>query len=246
MKIIGKLSQGRTLICLFCFFVLFPKSGTMTSFPINLIPKQMNIFFRKPIKLNESWSFPFLRFSSFTLQNMLYFPKLTFEVNLLRYVRNHILFPPSTLPYNLSNPHVKDPSAGQTKRALEILNNMEFGYFVEAGGLTGERLSNSIYMERFLGWTGLIVEPDPINFKELLTKNRKAWLANVCLSLQPYPVKITLSNSLLSFLLPPISSNRKKTNSTSQAAVVCFLPSLPSVCPCMVKNALTDYQSLEI
>ncbi|CAL4228120.1 unnamed protein product [Meganyctiphanes norvegica] len=46
------------------------------------------------------------------------------DPQLIRYVRNHILIPPLSLPYNLSKPEVQDPSAGQTKRALEILNKM--------------------------------------------------------------------------------------------------------------------------
>ena len=56
------------------------------------------------------------------------------------------------------------------------------GFFVECGALDGETRSNTLYMERFLGWTGLLVEADPSNFKKVLSKQRNAWAVNVCLN----------------------------------------------------------------
>jgi len=43
-------------------------------------------------------------------------------------------------------------------------------------------------LERFHGWTGLLIEPDPLNFKDLYERNRKAWLAPVCLSFLKTPI----------------------------------------------------------
>lgn len=34
------------------------------------------------------------------------------------------------------------------------------GFFLEAGALDGEFISNTLYLERELGWTGLLVEAD--------------------------------------------------------------------------------------
>lgn len=56
------------------------------------------------------------------------------------------------------------------------------GFFVEAGALDGQMLSNSLWLERELGWTGLLVEPDPMSYSRLVAKRRKAWTSNTCVS----------------------------------------------------------------
>jgi hypothetical protein len=50
-------------------------------------------------------------------------------------------------------------------------------------------------MERTLNWTGLLVEADRKAFHQLSTRNRKAYLAPVCLSPQPYPMEVSLSEN---------------------------------------------------
>jgi FkbM family methyltransferase len=47
----------------------------------------------------------------------------------------------------------------------------ENGTFVEMGALDGVRYSNSYFFERVLGWSGLLIEANPSQFKELV-KNR--------------------------------------------------------------------------
>ena len=64
------------------------------------------------------------------------------------------------------------------------------GFFVEAGAHNGEHLSNTLYMERVLDWTGILIEPSPENFRNLTTKNRKSFALNVCLSPKPYPIRV--------------------------------------------------------
>ena len=63
-------------------------------------------------------------------------------------------------------------------------------FFVEAGAFDGEVISNSLLFETQLGWSGLLIEPNPIAFDRLLTKHRKAWSINACLSTKPYPQTI--------------------------------------------------------
>jgi len=41
-----------------------------------------------------------------------------------------------------------------------------------------------------MGWRGLLIEPDPKTFQQLKKKNRRAHLANVCLSSQLYPEQV--------------------------------------------------------
>jgi len=79
----------------------------------------------------------------------------------------------------------KSLSKGQRGQALFVdkyLNKTSGGFFVEAGAFNGEYLSNSIFLEVRRNWTGLLVEPNSVAFKSLLSKQRKAYAANVCLS----------------------------------------------------------------
>ncbi|XP_063859447.1 protein Star-like [Scylla paramamosain] len=61
------------------------------------------------------------------------------------------------------------------------------GFFVEAGALDGYVLSTTLRLERDQEWTGLLVEPRPDMFHQLLDKHRKAHAARFCLSEKPYP-----------------------------------------------------------
>jgi len=55
-------------------------------------------------------------------------------------------------------------------------------FFIECGANDGEFLTNTIGLEANLNWTGLLIEASPSLFKQLRSKNRKAWTAGVCLS----------------------------------------------------------------
>lgn len=52
--------------------------------------------------------------------------------------------------------------------------------FLEIGALDGERFSNTLFFEKSLGWTGILIESNGNNFAGLIQKNRKSWLLNVC------------------------------------------------------------------
>ena len=56
------------------------------------------------------------------------------------------------------------------------------GFFIEAGAVDGEYLSNTLFFEMKYDWTGLLVEPNPAQLKELYTKHRKAYILPHCLS----------------------------------------------------------------
>ncbi|ODM96130.1 Protein Star [Orchesella cincta] len=56
------------------------------------------------------------------------------------------------------------------------------GFFIEAGANDGEFLSNSLPFEVYHGWTGLLVEGDPVPREKLLSIKRNAWVASSCLS----------------------------------------------------------------
>jgi len=65
------------------------------------------------------------------------------------------------------------------------------GFFVECGALDGETRSNTLYFERHLNWSGLLVEADPINFVNMEAKKRKAYLSHSCLSIKSYPIIVS-------------------------------------------------------
>jgi len=75
------------------------------------------------------------------------------DSRLLNYLNAHeYLRPPSGLPYNLTEPTQEDPSMGQSKLVRHALNDLKNGFFVECGALDGELRSNTLVLERKLGW----------------------------------------------------------------------------------------------
>ncbi|XP_063863753.1 LOW QUALITY PROTEIN: protein Star-like [Scylla paramamosain] len=81
------------------------------------------------------------------------------------------------------------PSGGSsTTTTLSIFfDNQRGGFFVEAGALDGEFLSNTLWLETALGWTGLLIEADQNNYRHLAWKRRRAWISNTCITKEEYP-----------------------------------------------------------
>lgn len=96
--------------------------------------------------------------------------------------------------YMLQEPDMEDPSMGQSTAIRQIFNDKKNGFFIECGAYDGEVRSNTLYLERFNGWSGLLIEADPINFTKMLQKNRRAYLSPTCLSVTKRP-------TLASFLM---------------------------------------------
>ncbi|KAK3856132.1 hypothetical protein Pcinc_037513 [Petrolisthes cinctipes] len=108
------------------------------------------------------------------------------------------LLPPSTLPYNLStDPEYLASSQGHTWKLIHHYISKLFagergGFFVEAGALDGQQLSNTLWLEQELDWTGLLIEPNPYSFHHLQHKHRKAWTSNSCISTNQFTRKSVL------------------------------------------------------
>jgi len=102
---------------------------------------------------------------------------------LLNIIRNKYLIAPSKKPYDLKDAN-GDPSKneGPHKYVIDLLQNKTGGFFVEYGAFDGETLSKTLVLERDYGWTGFMADPNIVNFEKLVTKNRKAWISNICLS----------------------------------------------------------------
>lgn len=102
------------------------------------------------------------------------------------------------IKYNLRNASVKYSSQIMQDRILEyLLDTPEFrlrnaqknGIFVEAGAYDGETWSNTLYLERFLNWTGLLIEPSVENYARLRSKHRNAYSINNCITASQNSVK---------------------------------------------------------
>jgi len=142
------------------------------------------------------------------------------EAASVEYLRTHFLDPPSSLPYNLSRPD-RNPSSGQVQAIDEILQQKRGGFYVECGGLDGETRSNSLFLERERGWSGLLVEADPRNYALLVAKRRKAYASRSCLATQDSAGVAAFAQS---FNLGHISGVEMKNGRKADgiAAVQCF------------------------
>ena len=101
-----------------------------------------------------------------------------------------MLVPPSTKEYNFQN--LKKNINGEVGQALdaEFLvfgDDFKNGFFIEAGSTDGEYHSNTLHFEINRGWTGLLIEANPIFHKQGVSKNRKATLFGQCLGTQTKP-----------------------------------------------------------
>ncbi|XP_021943517.2 protein Star [Folsomia candida] len=98
----------------------------------------------------------------------------------LRYLREQKLTPPAKReqPYRLGG----GENSADMANILAAVDHKRGGYFIECGANDGEFLSTSLPLERDWGWSGLLLEASPSLFQKLLTRNRKSWAANVCLS----------------------------------------------------------------
>ena len=112
---------------------------------------------------------------------------------LIRAIKEKVLWHP---PYPKRDIHIKyedleDTLRGQDDQPLyaekilkkhNIWDPVKPGFYIEAGAAGGELYSNTLYFEMKYNWTGLLVEPSPIWWKELKSKNRNAWILPHCLS----------------------------------------------------------------
>ncbi|XP_042211076.1 uncharacterized protein LOC121858624 isoform X2 [Homarus americanus] len=108
--------------------------------------------------------------------------------DLAEFIRRELLVAPSKESYSLTHPEKLDFSQYRQSIFLitKILPGMKGGFFVEVGAMDGELYSNTLYLERELGWTGLLIEANPSAFQQLLSKHRKAWAINAAAAVNTY------------------------------------------------------------
>ena len=71
---------------------------------------------------------------------------------------------------------------GQDQLIDKLLNQKRNGFFVEIGGFDGETFSNSLFLEKERGWSGLLVEANPYTYELMAGKDRNCLMKNTCIS----------------------------------------------------------------
>ncbi|XP_034952296.1 uncharacterized protein [Chelonus insularis] len=151
----------------------------------------------------------------------------------------------------LMNPEIEDPSMGQSQAIKEYFNNKMNGFFIECGAYDGETRSNTLNLERFYNWTGILIEADPENFSLMLQKNRRAYLSPTCLSIKSRPMNTSflMAKNIGRIHIPHGSESNELENSPDIAHkgthvdVQCF-PLASYIKAVNVKTV--DYLSLDV
>ena len=99
--------------------------------------------------------------------------------------------PSATRPRQLAKLQKDDFSqVGQSMFVDKLLSGRQNGFFVECGAVDGEYYSNSLFFELKRNWTGLLIEANPDYHRDLLDKNRRAYVLQACLSTERRPATV--------------------------------------------------------
>lgn len=69
-----------------------------------------------------------------------------------------------------------------------IFKNKKNGVYIELGALDGVIFSNTKFYETFLDWTGVLIEPHPIQYKKLVENRPNNYLFNELISCKKEPL----------------------------------------------------------
>ena len=173
-----------------------------------------------------------------------------YDPELVAFVHSLIIRPPKSKKLNLSKNGISDYSqTGQSIYFDKLLGEKKNGFFIESGAYNGELFSNSLFFELNRNWTGILIEPIPSYFKELLSKNRQVYILNACIANKhPIVARFRVSNVLsgrLSELAKGHESRMDKEFGTEKfyVNVPCF--SLNTILKALNVSKV-DYFSLDI
>jgi FkbM family methyltransferase len=178
------------------------------------------------------------------------------DPRLIQHIRDHwLIAPPDGTDRNISvirrGKHKDFSEFGQPSYIENLLNNRSEGFFLECGAFDGTLNSNTLHLELSRSWTGLLVEANPIYFRSLLMKRRRAYLLNACLSPTTRATKLNFTTTgIEGGLLATITM----TNQKSQLDRGLFAILHPMILQCFplfsVLQALNmnhvDYLSLDV
>lgn len=86
----------------------------------------------------------------------------------------------------VGNPKYSRPSLNDLDYKLAKYLNFKGGFFIEAGANDGYSQSNTYYLEKLLGWQGVLVEPVPELYERCRKERRKAHVYNYALVAKDY------------------------------------------------------------
>jgi hypothetical protein len=98
-----------------------------------------------------------------------------------------------------------------TKRILEYIQNIENGFYIEAGAYDGLLQSNTKFLEEEYNWTGMLIEPSPNVFMELNKNIPNNLNINKCLVNPWYSFK-TIKGSFNNGPMSSVNNIRKLEN----------------------------------
>lgn len=81
---------------------------------------------------------------------------------------------------------------GEDVYLASLFNQRRGGVYVEAGALDGERLSNSWLFEMEFGWTGVLVEPNPILAEACRINRPKSQVLEAALGRKSGTIQLTI------------------------------------------------------
>lgn len=109
-----------------------------------------------------------------------------YDPELIEFVKSLIKLPASSSKLNLRKTKLNNNDYSQFGQSNyvsdKLLMNKTNGFFIESGAYDGEDLSNTLYFELNLNWTGLLIEPIPFLYEKLLAKNRNIFALNACIA----------------------------------------------------------------
>ena len=89
----------------------------------------------------------------------------------------------------------------KVRHLVDLFGRQRKGFFIEAGAYDGEMISNKLYLEKKMGWTGLLVEPNPDAFAELVNKKGEHIYSDIACQPKQYQVSNHYKNRLIARLL---------------------------------------------
>ena len=87
---------------------------------------------------------------------------------------------------------------GQDRFIDKLLEHKRNGTFIEIGGYDGEMFSNTLFLEKERGWTGLLVEANPYTYEQMVRKDRNCFMINSCISDKMHNMTFIIGGGLTS------------------------------------------------
>jgi FkbM family methyltransferase len=137
---------------------------------------------------------------------------------------------------------------GQDAWIDTIFRRKERGFFVDLAAADGVEHSNTLFLERARGWSGLLIEPNPY-FYEQLVRNRASPALRVCVSDKREVVRFRIDNGQLGGIVADDTDNNPRVRQAQlDAATTIELECQPltEILDDAVAPRTIDYMSLDV